>query len=254
MPVGAAAAACPVAARRPSVSIAVETGSCYNRHADAGWCRVGNRVEGSQLSGTEAGVLAEGGRRVCWWARAAGLLKENWRYVVSILASLVLTAAILLLPVFFPVRYADLGNWGYPGVFLTTLLSSATVIFPSPTLVAPLIAGSFLNPLLVGLVAGVGAALGEVTGYLIGYGSSVLAARSRYYQAVHRFVERLGLLAVFVLAFIPNPLFDLAGIAAGATRIPYWRFLLVCFLGKTVRFVLIAYMGRWWPWLLLGVR
>jgi membrane protein YqaA with SNARE-associated domain len=186
--------------------------------------------------------------------RLVSFLKENARYLISILASMALTAAILLVPLFFPVKYSELGDWGYPGVFLTTLLASATVIFPSPTLVAPLIAGSYLNPLLVGLVAGLGAALGEATGYLVGYGGSALAARSRYYGAIRRSVERFGLLAIFVLAFIPNPLFDLAGIAAGTTRIPYWRFLLACFLGKTVRFILIAYMGRWWPWLLLGAN
>ncbi len=200
----------------------------------------------------ESALAREGGWSGGWWVRARGVLKENGRYLVSVLASVALTALILLLPLFLPIRYADLGNWGYPGVFLTTLLASATVIFPSPTLVAPLIAGTFLPPVLVGLVAGLGAALGEVTGYLVGYGASALAARSRYYGLIRRFVERFGLLAVLVLAFIPNPLFDLAGIAAGATRISYGRFLVVCFLGKTARFILLAYMGRWWPWLLLG--
>jgi uncharacterized membrane protein YdjX (TVP38/TMEM64 family) len=71
-----------------------------------------------------------------------------------------------------------------------------------------------------------------------------LAARSRYYEAVRRFIARYGLFAIFIFALIPNPLFDLAGIAAGTTRIPVWAFLLACFLGKTVRFILIAYMGR----------
>ena len=165
---------------------------------------------------------------------------------------MVLTAAVLLIPPLFGVDYSILGNYGYLGVFLTTLLASATVIFPSPTLVAPLVAGAFLPPPLVGLVAGLGAALGEASGYLAGYGSSALAARSRYYEPIARFVRRFGLLAILILAFIPNPLFDLAGIAAGTTRIPYWRFLLACFVGKTLRFILIAYMGRWWPWLLAG--
>lgn len=193
----------------------------------------------------EARIADRGGRGSSFW-------RENWRYLVSFLGSVLLTAIALLLPPIFGVNYAALGEYGYLGVFLTTLLASATVIFPSPTLVAPLIAGAFLSPVLVGLVAGLGAALGEASGYLAGYGSSVLAARSRYYRPIARFVQRFGLLAVLIMAFIPNPLFDLAGIAAGTTRIPYWRFLAVCFVGKTLRFILIAYMGRWWPWLLLG--
>ncbi len=177
-----------------------------------------------------------------WWR---SFWRENGRYWVSFLASVALTVLLVLLPVFFPVDYSALGGYGYLGVFLATLLPSATVIFPSPTLAAALIAGTFLNPLGVGLVAGLGAALGEVTGYMAGYGGSVLAARSSHYRRIRRIVERYGLVAIAVLAFIPNPLFDLAGIASGAARIPLWRFLLVCFLGKAARFVLIAYLGYW---------
>jgi len=166
-------------------------------------------------------------------------LKEYGRYLFSILFSIILTAALLLLPV----DYAAIGNLGYIGVFLTTLLSSATVIFPSPTLAAAWIGGSFLFPPLVGLAAGLGASLGEITGYTAGYGGSALASRSRYYAPIQRFVGRYGLVAIFVFALIPNPLFDVAGLAAGTTRIPLWAFLTACFLGKTVRFIIIAYLG-----------
>ncbi|MGB9724349.1 MAG: YqaA family protein [Chloroflexia bacterium] len=178
-------------------------------------------------------------------ARWQAFWRENGRYIVSFLASVFLTAAIVLLPLLFPVDYAALGNLGYLGVFLATLLPSATVIFPSPTLAAAFIAGTFLNPFLVGLLAGLGATLGEITGYMAGYGGSMLAARSSYYQRIRAFVGRYGLLAIVIMAFIPNPLFDLAGIASGATRIPLWRFLLACFVGKAARFVLIAYLGHW---------
>ena len=172
-------------------------------------------------------------------------LKANGRYLASILGSVLITAVILLAPLVFPIDYTKLGDFGYLGVFLTTLLSSATIFIPSPTLAAAYIGGGFLFPPLVGLVAGVGATLGEISGYMAGYGGSALASRSRYYEAVRRFVDRYGLLAIFVFAVIPNPLFDMAGLAAGATRIPVWAFLAACFLGKTVRFILIAYLGRW---------
>jgi len=172
-------------------------------------------------------------------------LKENGQYLTSILGSILITAAILLAPLVLPIDYAQLGDFGYLGVFLTTLLSSATIIIPSPTLAAAYIGGSFLFPPLVGMIAGVGATLGEMSGYMAGYGGSVLAARSRYYKPVRRFIERYGLLAIFFFALIPNPLFDLAGIAAGTTRIPIWAFLVACGLGKTFRFIGIAYLGYW---------
>jgi membrane protein DedA with SNARE-associated domain len=42
---------------------------------------------------------------------------------------------------------------------------------------------------------------------------------------------------------VPNPFFDLAGIAAGSLRYPVWRFLLFCWLGKTIKTTLVAFAG-----------
>jgi len=38
-------------------------------------------------------------------------------------------------------------------------------------------------------------------------------------------------------------IFDLAGIAAGALRMPVWRFLVWCWLGKVLRMMGIALAG-----------
>jgi len=43
---------------------------------------------------------------------------------------------------------------------------------------------------------------------------------------------------------IPNPFFDAVGIIAGALRLPLWVFLVACFLGKAIRFWLIASLGE----------
>lgn len=176
-----------------------------------------------------------------WIQQARQFVLRNSRYLLSIAASVVLTVVLLVVPV----NYEAMGDYGYLGVFLSTLLPSATVIFPSPTLAAAFIAGTFLNPFWVGVVAGLGATLGELTGYLAGYSGSGLMARSPHYERVRQVVERFGWWTIFVFALIPNPLFDLAGIAAGAMRLPLWAFQLICFAGKTIRFVLIAYLG-WW--------
>ena len=41
----------------------------------------------------------------------------------------------------------------------------------------------------------------------------------------------------------PNPLFDLAGMAAGALRMPVAKFLLWAWIGKTIKMLLFAYAG-----------
>ena len=56
-------------------------------------------------------------------------------------------------------------------------------------------------------------------------------------------MERYGSLTIFALAAIPNPFFDLAGVAAGALGFTWRRFLLAAWAGKTVQGILIAYAG-----------
>lgn len=180
---------------------------------------------------------------VAWIKRGWCFLREYGRYIASGFGSILLTVILLVIPI----DYSALGNYGYLGVFLATLLPSATVILPSPTLAAAWLAGSFLSPWLVGLVAGLGATVGELTGYLAGYGGSVFIEESPHYDRVRRLAGRFGLqLTIFVFALIPNPLFDLTGIAAGAMHLPVWQFMLFCFLGKVIRFALIAWLG--WGW------
>ena len=168
---------------------------------------------------------------------------QSWPWgAIAILAATVLLTIVLL---FVPAdAVARLGNYGYAGVFVLTLLSSATIVLPSPALGVAALAGKTLNPWLVGLVGGVEPGLGEITGYLAGRGGSPLAQRSRFYPRVERWVQRWGLLTIFALAFIPGPAFDLAGIAAGTMGMPFHRFLTVCLVGKILRFMLVAWIGR----------
>jgi len=55
---------------------------------------------------------------------------------------------------------------------------------------------------------------------------------------------RRGGLALFILAVIPNPLFDIGGIAAGSLGYPISKFFLWVGLGKTIKFLIVAYACR----------
>jgi uncharacterized membrane protein YdjX (TVP38/TMEM64 family) len=48
------------------------------------------------------------------------------------------------------------------------------------------------------------------------------------------------MIVIFVLAVVPNPIFDLAGVAAGAVRIPVVRYLAAAASGKILKNVIIA--------------
>ncbi len=165
-----------------------------------------------------------------------------WRPIMTLAGTVVLTLGLVLLP-FDPSR---LGSYGYGILFILTLLSSATVVLPSPALAAALQASKTLDPLAVGLIGGLAAGIGEATGYLAGRsGTEIAHLRERPIgRRIERYVARWGVLSVFVLAAIPLPLIDLAGIAAGALGVPFWRFETACIAGKTVRFLLVAFAGR----------
>ena len=89
-------------------------------------------------------------------------------------------------------------------------------------------AGAVLDPLWVGIVAGLGSATGELSGYLLGYYGrrAVPTDTSRLWRLAERGFRRWGFVALIVLAFIPNPVFDALGILAGGLRYPIGRFWL----------------------------
>ncbi len=143
------------------------------------------------------------------------------------------------------VDFATFGEYGYLGVFVIVLLGNATVIVPAPAFVAAFAAGRTLDPWLVGLVSGVGAGLGETTGYLVGRaGRSAIGENPRFARITQQ-IKRWGSLAVFLFAAIPNPLMDVAGMAAGVLRLPFWKYLLACSAGKIVRFTALALLGHY---------
>ncbi len=134
-------------------------------------------------------------------------------------------------------------QWGYFGMFLISLIGNASLGLPIPSLFFTFVGGSTLNWVIVGLVSGLGAGLGESTGYMVGYGGGAVIENNEIYRRMQRWMEKYGGLTIFVLGTIPNPLIDVAGIAAGASHFGYWRFVSYCTAGKTVKTLVTAYAG-----------
>lgn len=173
----------------------------------------------------------------------AHTIAHLWQRYRGRLVALLISLTITILIVAFRNELANLASYGYVGVFLISLLGNATVILPVPSLAVVFAGGGVLNPLLVGLVAGLGEPLGELTGYMAGFGGSAVVADRERFQQVKEWMQRRGFLTILVLSAIPNPLFDLAGISAGMLHYPVHKFLLACWIGKTIKAVAIAYLG-----------
>jgi membrane protein YqaA with SNARE-associated domain len=145
-----------------------------------------------------------------------------------------------------PFGSAELAPLGYLAVFLSTLVAGMAVMVPGVNVVV-FVAGRSLDPILVALIGGFGSALGESTGYAGGLATRDLIAErqmnSRWARAVAALVRCNAFLSILVLAFASVVLADIAGLVAGRVGYSYRKFFLATFLGKTLRFLLVALLG-----------
>lgn len=136
-------------------------------------------------------------------------------------------------------------QYGYFGAFLIMIIANATVILPAPGVAVVFAMGGVLNPLGVALAAGVGGTLGELTGYLAGYGGQAAVENTQVYNRILPWIQKHGAWVILVLSAIPNPFFDIAGIAAGISKIPVWKFLLACWVGQTIKMAMFSFAGAY---------
>lgn len=148
-----------------------------------------------------------------------------------------------------PARFEMLQKYVYLGAFLISLIGNASVIFPLAVLGGLIAIATTLlpttgitGPLLIGLAGGAGAGLGEITGYLAGYGGQVVLQKVRFYPRVEGWMRRHGGVTIFLMSLFPF-VFDVVGLAAGSLRYPFGKFLLYCWLGRTLNYMTWVTLG-----------
>jgi len=139
---------------------------------------------------------------------------------------------------------------GYLGIWLLAFIGAALLFVPAGALAAVCVAATVdLNPFLIAVVAGSAEAVGELTGYLAGMGGKAVFDRNRFYLRFKNLFSRYAGLMLFFGSIVPNPLFDVMGIAAGSILYPVRKFLLLVFIGKVVKFTWLGlgcYYGVTW--------
>jgi len=143
-------------------------------------------------------------------------------------------------------RYAGLK---YVGIFVLSMAASATLIIPIPGLAMTSALGAISpdpwDPLWVGIASGLGATIGEFTGYMLGYSGRMAMPYNKTYERVVGWMAKWGNWTIFLLALIPNPLFDIAGMASGILKYPAWKFMLIGAAGRLPKHILFSYLGYW---------
>ncbi|HVF26111.1 MAG TPA: VTT domain-containing protein [Anaerolineales bacterium] len=142
-------------------------------------------------------------------------------------------------------RVEEFQAFGYPGIFVIALIANATILLPAPGAAIIYAMGAVFNPWLVGLAAGSGGAIGELSGYLAGFSGQAMVERTDIYERIKPWVEKYGGWAILVLSAIPNPLFDVAGVAAGIARMPIQTFLFFVWIGQLIKMTLFALAGKY---------
>jgi uncharacterized membrane protein YdjX (TVP38/TMEM64 family) len=176
-------------------------------------------------------------------------LQRNWRRllrkrVLPILGlSLAITVSVLV--ILHREQIAALGVFGYPSVFLTSIILNSTVLNPIPMGWIYFSLGTIFHPVPLALVGGAGAAIGELTSYMTGRSGRILleGKKWKFYAKVEKWLARWGVIVIFGLNLQPVIPFDVAGLAAGSARFPLWKYYLAAMAGRSLAYGIIAYLG-----------
>jgi membrane protein YqaA with SNARE-associated domain len=170
-------------------------------------------------------------------------MEKNRREVIKRLLLLLPVLLITVAVFVYRDKIQDFGAYGYPGIFILSFFANSTIIIPVPGVVITSTMATVFNPFGVAIAAGLGASLGEITGYMAGYSGQIVIEGPGRYQKLVEWMRKYGSWTILFLAFIPNPAFDMAGIVAGALKMPLKKFLAYCAVGKIMKMMVFAYTG-----------
>ncbi|HJR81859.1 MAG TPA: VTT domain-containing protein [Anaerolineales bacterium] len=169
------------------------------------------------------------------------------KFIINFLRILALLLVVAITIFIYSIRdrVQEFAAFGYPGIFLIALFANATILLPAPGVAIIYAMGAIFNPLGVGLAAGTGGAIGELSGYLAGFSGQAVIERADIYDRITPWVTKYGGWAILVLSAIPNPFFDVAGIAAGIVRMPLHTFLVFTWVGQLIKMLAFALAGKY---------
>ena len=176
-----------------------------------------------------------------------GKVSRRREYLIGALG-VVLTVALCAAGIAYWEYIERAAQYGYLGVFFISIIAGATVIIPVPGLLVVLTLSTILEPAIVGALAGLGEALGSVTIYLTGYGGHrALEKLERIDHHVigtcENWLLRRGTVMIFIMSSIVNPFFYPFAAVAGAMHYGIGRFFILCWAGKTLKNMAVAYVG-----------
>lgn len=183
---------------------------------------------------------------------------KHWKSpAVSKFVAAVVIVAACLAPIaiqrFLPISPGVIGAVGIPMIVMLGFLGSVTVVVPVPVLPLVFAGAAILNPITLVIAAAASITAGMAVCYILGRRGHSRAVR---YATVSQpslpvpitnfyswSADNVGT-ASFLIAATPNPVFDYAGLIAGAGRLSARKFLAGTFAGKIAQASVIAFLGH----------
>jgi len=164
-----------------------------------------------------------------------------------------------------------LGPWG---VFVVAALDGAAFGLPIDVVVGGYVASNHAAWIMYVMLAASGSALGSLVVYGVGYAGGEELLRKRVpaerFEKLHNAFDKHPFWSLMFPAMLPPPTpFKVFALAAAVAEMSVWHFLLAIFLGRTVRFLVLAilvlkfgpgvvhrlriFFSHHFHWLLVGV-
>jgi membrane protein YqaA with SNARE-associated domain len=167
----------------------------------------------------------------------------------KLFVAIIFVSSFALSVVFFAYQdfFRNARSLGLLGLFLINFVSSAGFFVSGPAFLTIIAGGNLYPAILVALIAALGACLGDMLGFAFGYSGRQLTLKKLVHQKAIKFLEKNfnkhGEIIIIILAIVPNPFFDAVGILAGVVSYPPVRFFVLMFIGRFLRYWLLAHIG-----------
>lgn len=133
------------------------------------------------------------------------------------------------------------------GITIASFLESTIVPIPLEAVLIPLMQAKREKLWLIALMATLGCIVGALFGYAIGYflfdavGQDVISwfGSEQQFEQVKQNMQAQGFWFVLTLGIVPVP-FQIAMLAAGATKYSIWLFLLATIIARSLRYFGLA--------------
>lgn len=153
----------------------------------------------------------------------------------------------------------------YLGLFFTAILAGSPIPIPTPCMALTFTLGSKFEPVIIGIIASTGAAIGSMLVYFtartgrrflpslnisdpankIYSGSVGKFLRKIKLPRVVEFANRRGPVGLFLFSIFPNPLLMPLLVTMGISRFRAWKVAIACWMGHSVLFLALAFLGHY---------